>query len=58
MSRFYPQRPLIGVVSSREDIRMMMNQTYLDAVWTAGGLARDPVLHHRSRDAGGIRRHL
>ena len=38
MSRFYPHRPLIGVVSSREDIRMMLNQTYLDAVWTAGGL--------------------
>ena len=48
MSRFYPHRPLIGVVSSREDIRMMLNQTYLDAVWTAGGL---PVVMSYTTDA-------
>ena len=36
----YPHtaRPLIGVVSSREDKRMMINKVYLDAVWAAGGL--------------------
>ena len=31
MPCFHTHRPLIGVVSSREDIRMMLNQTYLDA---------------------------
>ena len=32
------RRPLIGVVSSRDGGKMMMNKTYLDAVWYAGGL--------------------
>ena len=38
MPCFHTHRPLIGVVSSREGIRMMLNQTYMDAVWSAGGL--------------------
>ena len=32
------RRPLIGMVSSRDGGKMMMNKTYLDAVWYAGGL--------------------
>ena len=32
------RRPLIGVVSSRDGGKMMMNKTYLDAVWYGGGL--------------------
>ena len=31
-------RPLIGVVSSRDGGKMVMNQTYLNAVWYAGGV--------------------
>ena len=37
MTRTFEKRPLIGVVSSREDKRMMLNKVYLDAVWAAGG---------------------
>ncbi len=32
------RRPLIGVVSSRDGGKMVMNKLYLDAVWYAGGL--------------------
>ena len=38
MSQSHTTRPMIGVVSSREGRRMMLNQPYLDAVWSAGGL--------------------
>ena len=31
-------RPLIGMVSSRDGGKMMMNLTYMNAVWFAGGL--------------------
>lgn len=34
----YHNRPLIGIVSSHEGDKMMMNKRYLDAVWYAGGL--------------------
>ena len=32
------KRPLIGMVSSRDGGKMMMNLTYMNAVWFAGGL--------------------
>lgn len=32
------KRPLIGLVSSRDGGKMMMNKLYMDAVWFAGGL--------------------
>ena len=38
MTRTTANRPMIGIVSSREGIRMMLNRTYMDAVWAAGGL--------------------
>ena len=36
----YPntKRPLIGLVSSRDGGKMMMNLTYMNSVWYAGGL--------------------
>lgn len=37
MTTFSQKRPLIGVVSSREGGKMMLNKVYLDAVWAAGG---------------------
>ena len=37
MTTFSQKRPLIGVVSSREGGKMMLNKVYLDAVWSAGG---------------------
>lgn len=34
----YPSRPMIGIVSSRDGGKMMLNKLYMDAVWYAGGL--------------------
>jgi putative glutamine amidotransferase len=39
MSHPNTKRPLIGLVSSRDGERKLINQRYLDAVWQAGGLA-------------------
>ena len=38
MSNSKTNRPLIGIVSSRDGEKMMMAQRYMDAVWYAGGL--------------------
>ena len=38
MSHSNTNRPLIGIVSSRDGEKKMMNQRYMDAVWYAGGL--------------------
>ena len=38
MSHSHTTRPLIGLVSSRDGEKKMMNQRYMDAVWFAGGL--------------------
>ena len=38
MSQTNTNRPLIGLVSSRDGGKMMLNKLYMDAVWTVGGL--------------------
>ena len=38
MNHSNTKRPLIGLVSSRDGGKMMMNLTYMNSVWYAGGL--------------------
>ncbi len=48
MSHSRNTRPLIGLVSSRDGEKKIMNQRYMDAVWFAGGL---PVVLSYTTDA-------
>ena len=48
MSQTNTNRPLIGLVSSRDGGKMMLNKLYMDAVWTVGGL---PVILSYTTDA-------
>ena len=48
MNHSNTKRPLIGLVSSRDGGKMMMNLTYMNSVWYAGGL---PVVLAYTTDA-------
>jgi putative glutamine amidotransferase len=47
MRQINTNRPLVGIVSSRDGGKMMMNQTYMNAIWRAGGL---PVVLNYTTD--------